>query len=624
MSVIESKKNFLSDFTKSQLDKSRFEVKVKDSNLLIIDKMFNKKYLYEGFSIVLLVDEENKIYYLLNKDGQDTLEENKIITGSTNKSGFLFSEDMLENGIKMRILISKNCFMNKNFEIIQDILKNLNIFLEKRCPDLKLVFNAYNNLQIFEDNIYDTSILCLYHYESCISNILIKVKHDILEINSYTESNYSKNKYNELLICVVILICYKLICNDIQVNKLLLNPINVIDSQFLISNFSTIVYKKNILEESENIYKIIVHLNEENYNKAYQLFLRLVALVDEQTIICPKQPVVINQGESGNGCYINPPLNCKNPQLNIKYKNVLPNGKYKYGIKIIDPLISDQIKNELKIARILYTIDPTQEYFIYLIPEDECHIIENQYVKNAEACNEIKSKTIGYFVRDTGIIFKSFLDDPKNYGVDKTINSISYFIGLIIHLLTALKILFENDLLYNDWHHYDNIMFDESEGKPKFIDFGLTCSITGAYKHELALKEYKKMPIDKIDEEKIKQIVDAEFLKNPIDKYDNDASKREVTFILGLFRGYIIKLRVFKDYDSVCDELEAILNPIEGNKQFDSEKGAKQNKNVNTVLGELNALKFRLDNPLKQDGGNYLYTKYLKSKLNYLQLLKNV
>jgi hypothetical protein len=60
MSVIESKKNFLSDFTKSQLDKSRFEVKVKDSNLLIIDKMFNKKYLYEGFSIVLLVDEEKK------------------------------------------------------------------------------------------------------------------------------------------------------------------------------------------------------------------------------------------------------------------------------------------------------------------------------------------------------------------------------------------------------------------------------------------------------------------------------------------------------------------------------------------------------------------------------------
>jgi hypothetical protein len=64
MSVIESKKNFLPDFTKSQLDKSRFEVKVKDSNLLIIDKMFNKKYLYEGFSIVLLVDEEKNILFI--------------------------------------------------------------------------------------------------------------------------------------------------------------------------------------------------------------------------------------------------------------------------------------------------------------------------------------------------------------------------------------------------------------------------------------------------------------------------------------------------------------------------------------------------------------------------------
>jgi len=600
----ESKINFLSGFTKSQLDKIRFEVKVKDSNLLIIDKMFNETYLYEGFSIILLVDKEKKIYYLLNKDGQDILEENKIITGSTEQSTFLFIEDMLEKGINMKILINKNCFINNNFDIIQEILENFNRLLAKKCPDLKLVFNIHYNLQSFEDNTYNTSILCLYHYESCISNILLKVKNDILEIN-----NYSKNKYNKLLICVVILICYQLICNNIQVNNLLLYTINDIELNFFVTNFNTIVSN-----ESENIYKIIVCLNEENYHKAYQLFPKLVTLIDKEA------PVVIHQG--ARGCYINPPLNCKNPQLNIKYKDVLPNGKYKYGIKIIDPIGSDQIVNELKIARILYTIDPNQEYFIYLIPEEECHIIENQYVKNAAGCNEIKSKTIGYFVRDAGIIFKSFLDDPENYGAGKTINSISYFIGLIIHLLMALKILFDNDLLYGDWQSYDNIMFDEIEGKPKFIDFGLTCSLTETCIKNLENEERIKMPRDKIDEEKIKQIVDAELQKNPIDKYDNYASKFEVECILGLFRGYINNLVCFKHYDSVYDQLNAILNPVEGNKQYDIKKGFKQKKNVNTALGELNALKFRLDNPLKQDGGNYLYTKYLKSKLNYLQLLK--
>jgi len=179
---------------------------------------------------------------------------------------------------------------------------------------------------------------------------------------------------------------------------------------------------------------------------------------------------------------------------------------------------------------------------------------------------------------------------------------------MIIHLLIALKILNDNNLLYTDWHHYDNIMFDN--GKPKFIDFGITTSLSDAYKSkirsDIIKSKIQEDPNYVINEKELNLLVEKIFTEKPIDNYNNDFSITEVSFICSLFRGMLNRLeRKF----GKCVELEAILNPLEENKDT-----FPYFEPVNIILDKLTQLKQKLDNPLQQDGGYCAYAKYLKYK----------
>jgi hypothetical protein len=603
-------------YTKIQLDIKRFEKQVVGNlrdigrnALQIIDRQYNRRYLYKyGTQFNLLIDSLNKKYYVLDTQGKDIDDIHSIIPKLMLDFNLdQFDRDLfLDNDIDVNILYDTfGCFMNNNNKIIQDRLEILNSSLQKKCPDMKLVFDNYYNLKgdlsILFDDKNDTYILCLYYKEKCISSIRLEFINNRFEIYS-TGRDYVHNKYNELLRYVIIIICYGFMCNDFQISELVSYPINPILSWLLISNFDTIVYDRNhtILkfntdtdkEETKKnklIKTITVPLNESNFIKARILFSKLVDLTGEETIICDKVPTIRHQDDSG--CYANPPLKCADPQLNPKYSEVLPDGRYKYAMKIINP---QNLEKEQSIAQILYNADNTQEYFIYLI--DMCQIVPNQSFINSEKCLGIENKTTGYFFKDGLRSFTFFLRFDRYYGVDKTINSVSYYVGMIIHLLTALKILYDNNLIIIDWDV--SIVFDEDKPKFKFINSNYLASLSETCINKLItdhITELKKQE-SVIDEENIRLLYNTNFAKNPIDKYDNNFSIEGVGKILNLFKTHIDKLEI---KFGKCDELEAILNLLQP---------------VNIILDKLTQLKQKLDNPLQQDGGYRAYAKYLKYK----------
>jgi len=320
------------------LGKNRFEITVISNlrdivgnALQIIDMQYNKRYLYTyGKKFNLLIDSLNKTYYVLDMEGKDidTDTDNRIISDFMLDFDLeFFDKDLfLSNNIEVYILDSVfGCFMHNNNKTIQDKLAYLNRRLQKKCPDMKLVFDNYYNLEgdlsILFDYKYDSYILCLYYNKNCISSILLKFIDNRFEINSNTNPHYGKNKYNKLLRCVLIIICYGFVCNDTILTYLESNPINPISSWLLISNFETIVTNndgtvrkdfntdtyeakqqtKEILFTTKPRIFIYVPLNINNFTIADKLFDILVDLNgnEAEIITCAKpQPAILSSATS--------------------------------------------------------------------------------------------------------------------------------------------------------------------------------------------------------------------------------------------------------------------------------------------------------------------------------------
>jgi len=310
-------------YTKILLDRNRFEVQnvsglrnIPENVLQIIDKDFNRRYFYKySKNFNLLIDSLNKTYCVLDIQGKDTDDIYSIIPDFPLDLETFNRDLLLSNGIEMNILdTTYSCFMHKNNEIIQENLTVLNNKLKTKCPYMRLVFDNYYNLKgqlsLFFDNKYDTYILCLYYKENCISSIMLEFKDNKFEINSNTHPHYDNNKYNKLLRCVIIIICYNFICNNYPISELVSYPVNPISSWLLISNFDTTAYtrkvyngplikipfdtnidkegtKKKIIANAIYIEQITVPLNKTNLEKALILFDILINLEGQETIICP-------------------------------------------------------------------------------------------------------------------------------------------------------------------------------------------------------------------------------------------------------------------------------------------------------------------------------------------------
>jgi len=154
-------------YTKILLDRNRFEAQnvnglrdIVGNALQIIDRIYNRRYLYihskkftqftQFKQFNLLIDTLNKTYCLFDMEGKDT-DDIRILEFISQCMLDFDSDDrsqLLSNDIKFNILIPQySCFMHTNNEIIEKRLEILNSNLQKKCPNMKFVFDNYYNLE---------------------------------------------------------------------------------------------------------------------------------------------------------------------------------------------------------------------------------------------------------------------------------------------------------------------------------------------------------------------------------------------------------------------------------------------------------------------------------------------
>jgi len=317
----------------NEYEPGRFEFNKLYGNFQIIDKEYNKRYLYtEGGHFNVLIDDLNEIYYAFDhwKGGvqitngsidhkliEDTFEE------ASKEKDSLLAENLLEGEEIMvkELSYEKSCYTPFNLDVVKAKIDDLNKIFKKKCPNLELQFDHYYNLKgkitAYEENDY--LIICLYYKKICISSIILEtdktnidIDNNIVSISSQTDEKFQGNKFNKLLRCVAIIISSILICNDTDgpFTTLRSNPINPISAWLLISNFKTNVrdiddsidkkyerelfqlkaeypdlsdneIKKKLVFEKKYEFKLIdVPLDAENVGRAERIF-------NELDIVCP-------------------------------------------------------------------------------------------------------------------------------------------------------------------------------------------------------------------------------------------------------------------------------------------------------------------------------------------------
>ena len=177
-------------------------------------------------------------------------------------------------------------------------------------------------------------------------------------------------------------------------------------------------------------------------------------------------------GKGTFGCAYYPPLTCKNHTMDVKY------GNNKYIMKVMD---DESAYIESKISNILKRIDPYQEHFLYVIPNEVCQLAIplDRLITN---CEIIKPGYKGYFMKYGGPTLHDIaLKEPHLITLESTIM-------WLYQLLIGVKLLQSANII-----HYDikmNNITINSLGYACFIDFGISF---------IADAEWKKNPINLID-----------------------------------------------------------------------------------------------------------------------------
>jgi serine/threonine protein kinase len=224
-------------------------------------------------------------------------------------------------------------------------------------------------------------------------------------------------------------------------------------------------------------------------------------------------PELINEG--GYGCIFKPHFKCKD-ELNEEY----PSDNYISKIQIKDSVL----ENEVEIANLIKEIPLFEYYFSPIIKTCEIEMGKTKDTQNINQCNLIKykedaKKYISSKIKYVGKYdLKDFIQTLKENPI-KTIEL--KIIDLLFYLINSLEKLNAKNIVHNDIKD-NNILFDEDNIIPIFIDFGLSFK-------KKTFKEYeqknnfifteKPYPFHNLDQNVINHIFykkDLSFIFDPI------------------------------------------------------------------------------------------------------------
>lgn len=121
---------------------------------------------------------------------------------------------------------------------------------------------------------------------------------------------------------------------------------------------------------------------------------------------------------------------------------------------------------EIEMSKKLYKLDPNQNYFIYLYPE-ECEMVDMYDIQKCEYYKKRKGmKHIGRFMKYGGVNLQEYSSDLKKFGLYPKLNQI---LKWFVKMVYALKILHDNNILHRDIKNLNMIILKDDI---HLIDFG--------------------------------------------------------------------------------------------------------------------------------------------------------
>jgi hypothetical protein len=226
------------------------------------------------------------------------------------------------------------------------------------------------------------------------------------------------------------------------------------------------------------------------------------------------------QARGQSGQYYNPPPNCTE-SIDSHYLVLKSNGRSKYGMKVVK--YDFQIKNDLMIAEILQTVDPENNYFLYLEPRE--------YIVHPSDGHSSSEPQSGYLVLDAEDLLHIYLARTK---LDELV-----VFQMMHHLVHAMYRLFQADLLYLDYSNNNNYVV--LNGMPRIIDFGTTVRLS----HYIGTND-------------LKEVAENRFTKNDMihalmqfkTHYDDQLSAGNVLELLGeFFSQFPVDLHCIESYE---------------------------------------------------------------------------
>ena len=289
------------------------------------DGVYRKKYVFFN-KIDLEVHEKEKIKDAINAIYALTaidvwVKLNEFNRTNNNKFDFknllYFRKDLTEAKKEIEIL---------NLLLSEKGLKlELDYFYELVKKNERFALYSFDNFVDGTPGMCKSDLtLCLYNSEGCISSIIYNIQNQIIIISSRTTIGCEKKKYNKILRCVSIIISKKINQNIEFLMSKAVNPISVIS---FCNSFDFIINKKNQEDLFEymglgedvsvinsdnkpdkfnkkieeffkkdgygNIVELYIPLNEENINKAYDVFNENAKILDSNPCAYPNKTSTI-------------------------------------------------------------------------------------------------------------------------------------------------------------------------------------------------------------------------------------------------------------------------------------------------------------------------------------------
>jgi hypothetical protein len=162
------------------------------------------------------------------------------------------------------------------------------------CKNFKIsinyVFNMEPDTEINAHNIDSNNLLlCIFDEKKCVSSLIVNYSYKNIKIDSKTKQQYEGNKLNKLLRAVIIIISKSLYSEAQYVKSQAINPTS---AYLMINNFNAkivdfdgnplnLVFNdyeemKKYIDQNEDGIITKVELNEDNINKAREVFNNIV------------------------------------------------------------------------------------------------------------------------------------------------------------------------------------------------------------------------------------------------------------------------------------------------------------------------------------------------------------